>query len=398
MSAAAAERVRPLPPVAAEVDAALMRMDGEIDWLMLLSPIHNDRLWSEFEASGRTRIPGFEYRECEVDLHAQRERLLALPMENVESHLLQGLLSEKQRELDRQLELVRLRGTDGFIGASIDLFGDVEPSLLSLAREILDQVPVAEPLDHDAGLDEVVAAAEADFAWYRERVPDFTSRIVVDDDLASLLMVSQGDLYIARDIRIPRARVQPLIQHEVGTHVVTRHNGRRQALKQLECGLAHYDPLQEGLAVLAEYLSGFLPPERLRILAARVIATDMALHDEDVPAIFHCLHDQHGLSTGDAFDVAVRARRGGCLTKDAVYLRGLRDLLAYLQEGGPFERLFVGKFALAHNVMLDRLIDEGWVREPELLPRYWSTPEANHRLARARTIPVSSLFQKEPAA
>lgn len=35
----------PLPPVAAHVDAELARMDGEIDWLLALSPIHNDRLW-----------------------------------------------------------------------------------------------------------------------------------------------------------------------------------------------------------------------------------------------------------------------------------------------------------------------------------------------------------------
>ncbi|MGH8072533.1 MAG: hypothetical protein ACREO4_00480, partial [Lysobacter sp.] len=45
---------RPLPPVAARVDAELARMDGEVDWLLALSPIGNDALWDSFEASGHT--------------------------------------------------------------------------------------------------------------------------------------------------------------------------------------------------------------------------------------------------------------------------------------------------------------------------------------------------------
>ena len=389
---------RPLPPIAAQVDAALARMDGEIDWLTALSPIHNDALWRSFQDSGRTAIPVLEYIDPPIDLHKAREALLALPMEEIESPLLQGLLSEKQRELDRQIELIRLRDTDGFINASIDLFGGVEPRLLALARDILDDVDACEPLPHDVGIDEMLAAVEDEMRWYRERAPDFDAQIKVDPDLSSLMMVSHGTFYIAGGIRIPRARMQPLVQHEIGTHVVTRHNGRKQSLKQLEVGLAHYDALQEGIGVLSEFLAGFLPAERLRVLAARVIATDMAMHGEDVPSIFDRLHNAHGLPTEDAFDTAVRARRGGGLTKDAVYLSGLRDLLDYLREGGAFEPLFVGKFALSHLVVLEQLIEQGWVTKPDLLPRYWSAPEADDRLAFCRTISVEKFFHKEPAA
>ncbi|MDX1550888.1 MAG: DUF1704 domain-containing protein, partial [Lysobacter spongiicola] len=338
--------MKPLPPVAARIDAELVKIDCELDWLLALSPIKNDELWAGFEASGHTCIPKLEYIDLEVDLHAERERLLALPMEDIESPLLSGLLSEKQRELERQLELVRMRGTDGFINASLDLFGGVEPGLLNLANGIMRDVQPSVPLKAEAGIDEVMAAVEAEMAWYREQSPDFHADVVVDTDLNSLMMVSHGTFYVDGDIRLPRARVQPLIQHEIGTHVVTRHNGARQPLKQLEVGLAHYDPLQEGLGVLSEYLSGYLPGERLRVLAARVIATDMALHGEGVPAIFDLLHRTHEMPSDDAFDVAVRALRGGGLTKDAVYLRGLRDLVEYLHADGEFEPLFLGKFAL----------------------------------------------------
>lgn len=392
----AARELRPLPPVAARIDAELARLDVAIDWLVALSPIHNDALWQGFQDSGRRTIAPLEYHDLDLDLHATRKELLALPMDSIESPLLEGLLLEKQRELDRQIELVRMRGTDGFITASIDLFGGVEPRLLTLARGILASVQPGPPLPCDAGIGEVLAQVEQELDWYRRQWPDFEAQVVVDDDLSSLMMVSHGRFYIAGDIRVPAARVQPLIQHEIGTHVVTRHNGRRQALKQLEVGLAHYDALQEGLGVLSEFLAGYLPAERLRVLAARVVATDMAIHGDDVPAIFHCLHDAHGLPADDAFDVAVRARRGGGLTKDAVYLGGLRDLLEHLHEGGPFEALFLGKFALPQLVVLQQLIEEGWAHPPEIMPRYWSAPEADDRLAFCRTVSVESLFHKEP--
>src|SRR5690606_24353553 len=158
--AAPEPRLKPLPPVAARIDAELVKIDCELDWLLALSPIKNDELWAGFEASGHTSIPELEYIDLEVDLHAERERLLALPMEDIESPLLSGLLSEKQRELERQLELVRMRGTDGFINASLDLFGGVEPGLLNLANGIMRDVQPSAPLKAEAGIDEVMAAVE----------------------------------------------------------------------------------------------------------------------------------------------------------------------------------------------------------------------------------------------
>lgn len=397
MSVAAANmEYRPLPPVSRHVDATLAQIDAKVDWLTAVSPIHNDALWHSFEDSGRASIAPLQYPRPRSDLRALRSELERLPMEDVESAVIEGLLREKQREIDRQIELVEMRGTDGFINASIDLFGGVDAQLLSLARDILATVEPGPELAHDADVRVVVAAAVDDLAWYRKRRPEFDALVIVDPDLASLMVVSNGDLYVAKDIRVPMARVQPLVQHEIGTHVVTRHNGSYQALRQFEVGLAHYDALQEGLGVLAEFLAGYLPAERLRVLAARVVAVDMVIHGEDVPAIFDCLHNEHGLPTEDAFDTAVRARRGGGLTKDAVYLSGLRDLLAYLHDGGDFERLFIGKFALAQMVIVEQLLKLGWVSPPDVLPRYCSGADWQKRLALCRNTPIQKLYHTEP--
>ena len=54
-----------------------------------------------------------------------------------------------------------------------------------------------------------------------------------------------------------------------------------------------------------------------------------------------------GLAPRTAFTVAMRVYRGGGLTKDAIYLRGLEQVSGYLAAGGEVERLLVGKVAIA---------------------------------------------------
>src|SRR5690606_42098252 len=159
--------LQPLPPVADEVDAALAGIDAELDWLLALNPLGSDALWDEFDASGRVHVSPLRYAESALDLDAMRRRLLALPVQAIASPLLAGVLSEKQRELDRTIELLRLRGTDGFIAASIDLFGGVEAGLLEVANRILDGVAGSDPLRAASGVAEVVAGGGGGGGRYR---------------------------------------------------------------------------------------------------------------------------------------------------------------------------------------------------------------------------------------
>jgi hypothetical protein len=123
----------------------------------------------------------------------------------------------------------------------------------------------------------------------------------------------------------------------------------------------------------------------------------MAIRGEDIPQVFACLHEEHGFATDDAFDVAVRALRGGGLTKDAVYLRGLCDLLDHLRAGGDFEPLFRGKFALSHLVVLEQLAEAGWAAPPALLPRYACANGFDKILDACRAIGVQDLYQSHPS-
>jgi uncharacterized protein (TIGR02421 family) len=388
-------REQTLPPIASRVDQALCEIDDRVDWLVALSPLHSQALWRGFEQSRYTAVPAATYPPVDPDLPEVRRRLLDLPVEDVELPAVKALLWEKQREIDRQIELIRLRNSPGLLVASIDFWGDAEHELVAAAREILETLGNHTPDGASSGCESVYAEARRQMAVYRERDPRFASTIVIDPNLSSKLMVSRGHLHIAKSIEVPHVQVEPLIHHEIGTHALTRHNGSMQPLGQLKCGLAHYDSLQEGLGVLAEYLSGHLAPERVRVLAARVIAADMICHGADVPAIYHELVTRHSLGRHDAFEIAMRAGRGGGLTKDVVYLRGLRQLLDYLGDGGSFEFLFIGKFALSQLPVLHDLERDGLIVRPALLPIYLETREGRLRLARCRELSLLELATED---
>ena len=77
-----------------------------------------------------------------------------------------------------------------------------------------------------------------------------------------------------------------LLQHEIGTHVLTYYNGKGQPFRQLYAGLSGYEALQEGIAVLSEYLVGGLCGNRLRLLAARVVAVRAMLDGIRLRGVF----------------------------------------------------------------------------------------------------------------
>jgi len=391
----AGDRALPrLPPVAALVDAEMTRISSDFDWLRAVTPCDTQSLWEEFRSEGFRTAPRFRYRDPDIHIAGTRERLLALPVREIEDPLFKALLAEKQRELDRQLELVELRDTDGFLQASTDLFGTATPDLHADARRILDVVEaVPSATGQFVGPERITEAAFKQFEHYRRQCPDFSAKVKCSRDITAGLMVSNNTLFVSEDARIPRERLDALLHHEIGTHILTWYNGGRQPLHQLQCGLAHYDELQEGIGVLAEYLAGNLSPLRLRTLAARVIAVRLLSDGADFSDVFDALRSRHGFSDRAAFTITTRIFRGGGLTKDVVYLRGFKRLLSYLREGHPFEQLLIGKFSLSQLPAIRKLGKAGWLAPPTLMPAYTHNAAAQKRLTECAQVPLDGLYQ-----
>ena len=255
------------------------------------------------------------------------------------------------------------------------------------AQELLDRVPTRsgdEAKGSQLTATEFARRAQEELGYYQQRRSDFAAKVSVRDDMFAGLMVSGDQLLIGGRTRIPRHRVEALLQHEIGTHLITRYNGHHQPFRQLEVGLAGYDGLQEGLAVLAEYLVGGLSRFRMRVLAARVVGAHLMLDGATFIDTFRALDRNYEFSQRTAYTVAMRLYRGGGLTKDAVYLRGLLQILRHLREGGELEPLFVGKVASAHLPLIFELRMREIIKPPALRPRYLESASAQKKIERLR--------------
>jgi uncharacterized protein (TIGR02421 family) len=392
---------RTLEEATVAVDHALAEIGTSFRFLLQVSPVNAQEERERLEANGYSEEPVFRYRPLTVDPELLKRRLFRLPIERVEDPALAWLFRESQEELDRKITMLRDRGTRQFFFGSLQLFGEVEPHLLALAEEILRRVPnddyglgSSEHLDPDA----FAQLAGVEFQQYRERMADFPARLQVRRDLPPGLMVSQGQLLMGADTRIPAERVDALLQHEVGTHMVTYYNGHVQPLHLLRTGLAGYEALQEGIAVLAEYLVGGLTVPRLRVLAARVVAAQALVDDASFLDIFHLLRNTHDFEVDEAYAIAQRTVRGGGFIKDVIYLRGLSTLIDYLQGGGSLERLFVGKIAMHHLSVLEELEQREVLLPAPLTPRFMERPEAADRLEQVRNgLPIVELVKGKHA-
>jgi len=370
-----------------EVDRRLAEVSDSFDYLLQVTPTNAESAWRTFQRSRFERAPLFRYRPLPIDPVVCKRRLYEAPVERIEDPTLLRLFRQKQDELDRRVTMLQDINTPRFVHSSIQLFGDVDDGLGDLAGQLLERIPSRTRDDSRGGhLDAPTFArrAEEEVEYYRQRWPEVQATVQLRPDMGTGLLVSHGSLLINAHARIPAARVEALIQHEIGTHMVTYYNGRAQPFRQLYSGLAGYEALQEGLAVVAEYLVGGLSRPRLRLLAARVLAIRHMIDGASFVDVFRELDRLHDFDRRTAFVTTMRIYRGGGLTKDAVYLRGLCQLLEYLGRGGQLEPLLVGKIAAEHVPIIRELQWRRVLREPPLRPRYLEHPAAVARLGRLR--------------
>jgi uncharacterized protein (TIGR02421 family) len=263
------------------------------------------------------------------------------------------------------------RNTPDFLYSSMQLYGGVDDQLLKVAEGILAAIP--EPTrkaDQEyIPVTEFAALAENEIAFLKEQHPGVDSGVDIREDIIGLI-VSKGRLNVGTDAKIPRHRAQALIQHEVGTHILTYFNGKAQPLHQLYVGSPGYEELQEGLAVLSEWLVGGLDQDRMRILAARVVSVYHLTKGSGFIENFKRLKEEYRFNEETAWDVTMRVYRGGGLTKDAVYLRGLVHLLDYLKQGNELESLLIGKIRQDYIPIVQELIYRKVLYPMPLKPRY----------------------------
>lgn len=363
------------------IDQQLSQLSERMRFLLEITPVDADVARERFLA-GEEEEPRFTYRELSVEPDVADAALERVDVGAVEDTTLGHLLRAKHREMQLQVDMLRNRGTDDFRQLSVEVYGAVDSRLLETAEDILLHVEV--PEEHDRprlDAEAFLELAEQEIEAYREIDPDVGMHAEIRSDVSGVLC--QGtSLIISDDARVFRHRAEALIQHEVGTHLVTQVNGAGQPVTTMGTGLAGYDETQEGLAVLAEVAVGGLTPFRLRQLAARVVTVHTMLQGASFADAHRDLVDA-GVPAGTAFSTVMRIYRAGGFTKDAIYLRGLLDLLAHVRSGGSLELFFLGKFSLRDLPLVEDLDRRGLLEPARVRPRYLLDPEASERIHQA---------------
>ncbi|WP_187263412.1 flavohemoglobin expression-modulating QEGLA motif protein [Pontibacter beigongshangensis] len=377
---------RAVVPAVWRIDKKLAAISDQFQFLMLVTPVNASEAWEQFCKSKFSKAPTFHYRLMPVDTDLLKRKLYNIPLEKVEDPTLGFLFRDKRHELDKMLTMLSDRNTPDFLYSSLQLFGGVDEQLLKVAEGILAALPEPEakgdiPL---IPVEEFAALAEQEIAFLKNQDATMQSGVEIRKDIVGLL-VSKGKLYIGTDAQIPRDRAEALIQHEVGTHVLTYFNGKAQPLQQLYVGVPGYEELQEGLAVLSEYLVGGLNHDRLRLLAARVVAVHHLTKGCHFTDNFWRLKEEYKFDDDTAFDITMRVHRGGGLTKDAVYLRGLVHLLQHLKDGGELEPLLIGKIRQDYIPIVQELIYRRVLRPIPIKPRYLLDPAIQPKLDQLKT-------------
>lgn len=365
-----------------KIDKEITAIQNSYSFLLLVAPINIEHLKQGYFSNGFKNIGTYHYRLLPIDPDILKRKLYHLDIHEIDDPALAHIYDEKREEIDQELTMLKERGSKNFFYSSVRLYQDISSQLLEEAQLILSNIAEDDLASQKTDMDayDFRNLAEDEFDFFRKEAPDFKSKVHIRDDI-NIMMVAGGELYLPSGYRMTKMEARALIQHELGTHALTYFNGTRQPLRQLAHGLAGYDDLQEGIAVLAEYLADALGANRLRTLAGRVVAGDALMNGANFDEMFALLHKEYGFSQQRSFDITSRMFQGGGFLKDIVYLKGLLQLRDHLAKGGTLEPLLAGKFALRHLAIIEELTHRGLLYPPKIKPRYLFNASCDKKLS-----------------
>ncbi len=354
-----------------EIDYKLGQLSNLFDFLLLVTPVNTDDAWEEFVKSNYLKKPVFHYRPLPIDPEIIKREIYNLPIEDISDPTMAFLFRDKRKEIDRMLNMVAEREKPDFMHSSLQVYGPIDERLLDIAKAILVAIEPNGESDKKEKINanELAKMAVQELEWLKTQDPRVSTAVRVRDDIHGIL-VSRGTLNINKNFTVSRERAFSLLQHEVGTHVVTYYNGKAQPLKLFYTGVPGYEELQEGLAVFSEYLTGGLTFGRMRTLAARVVIVNQLISGSSFIDSFFLLVDKYGFSEKAAYLLTTRIYRGGGLTKDGVYLKGLLNIIEYIKKGKSLEALLIGKIRQDYLPVVQELIHRQILVKPTLKPRY----------------------------
>lgn len=371
--------INPVPVPLREVDAFLKRIADVARLLPALTASNaaeeRGRLIAALEA-GETPRPRWSLPDRRVD--SGLWRMLDVARDKLRDQPLEDLYLARLDELELELAMIEALGESKRIRPlaarrfgtgrdEVELSGERLP-LARIAQAMLDTLP------HDEEPREVPAVAPpgqlslGGMMMRVARLAGLRIDIRVEPRLSAGAATGERTVFIA-DRGFGRRECLRFTVHEVLGHAVAAANARAQPIRLYEVGTAGSFSAQEGVCLFLEEQAGVLDAYRLRVIAARVLATDRMHDGAPFGETARFLHDELGFSAADAIGVVERAYRGGGVARDAGYLRGWLEVRAAIGRGQTtVDHLRLGRMGLAAASRVPELLDLGLARPPRYRP------------------------------
>lgn len=264
-----------------------------------------------------------------------------------------------------------------------DIIAGSEYSSLDAAKffiEIADQFNEYFNSEHDDICVLAETVKEQLEAAIQSVITDDPVRVIIDDNLVPKAAAGVSRVRIRSGTCFSKYDFKQLLEHEVFVHTLTAINGVHQThLTTLSLGSPRTTATQEGLATFAELITGAIDLNRLKRIALRVIAVDMALGGANFIEVFDYFI-RNGQTLNESYGSAQRIFRGGdpngkiAFTKDSVYLDGLLHAHSFFrwamknQKLNLLHVLFSGRMAFDDAEKLAPFQATGLISSPKYLP------------------------------
>jgi uncharacterized protein (TIGR02421 family) len=346
------------------IDRKLHRILKNFEILAIVNPINSAQEYKRFVKNKFTETPKFKYSPIKINPFELKQKLSALPTSQISDISFRTLYETVINSYFDKIDMIASINSKKFLYNSLRYFGRPDKTDLINAEYIL-HLPIipSEPrrsptLDKQRVLDIFNAGAKS---------YDFNCNINLSSKVISRVLVlnSKRTILIRPDARFSLKEAQALVEHEIGVHMLTTQNSGLNKLKVFNLGLPVNTMTQEGLAILAEFLSGNITLSRLKKLALRVVVTDMMCNGASFIDCYKYLVDNHHIGSNDAYTITTRIFRGGGFTKDHLYLKGFVKILNKWNAGQDLSPLLVGKTSIEFYDTIQEMIDRGLVSQPQ---------------------------------
>ena len=360
------------------IDSRISEITREVDFYLYLTPLNQEEEREKFFSNlgkGTVYDPVFRYKDVRYFYQEKwlRETRAALD-ENDDMH---RLFIEKMDFIATQLKLIK-SGDAQFTDIAARLYGIPDAGCLDTAKKIL-----TESKDRGYVFPEETVTPDEMASILREKLKEkgIGWEVVLSRKIVPNITVSPKDrtIYVNSGINYTAEEIERLKVHEIEVHIYRGVNGENQPYRIFAEGLAGYDETEEGLAIVAEEITGCLKSDtrQMKLYAGRAICVDYCMKG----TFYETFMNLREFFPDDiAYRLTERGKRGlrdtskkGGFTKGFHYISGWRKVKKYVEEGGDLSILYMGKIGLEDVESLRHLLERGELKPPKYLPGFVKT-------------------------